>query len=179
MTIVGLMWIFILDPHTGLINLVLRTLGLDFLALEWIGGRSLTPYSAGVISSWSSVGFYMVIWLAGLKAIPYEIYESSYIDGATPLQQMFYLTIPMVKESFKALFILGVTGGLKAFETVFMLTGGGPVNFSQTMVSYMYSMSFRGYRQGYGTAMGVITFMLALLITGVFLFLSRKKEDTE
>jgi raffinose/stachyose/melibiose transport system permease protein len=177
--IVGLMWTFMLDPHTGFINLVLRSLGLDFLALDWIGGKSLTPYSAGVISSWSSVGFYMVIWLAGLKAIPYEIYESSYMDGATPVQQMFYLTIPMVKESFKALFILGVTGGLKAFETVYMLTGGGPVHYSETMVSYMYSISFRGKRQGYGIAMGVITFMIALLITGVFLFLSRKKEETE
>ena len=177
--IVGLMWIFVLDPSTGLINLVLRKAGLDFLALEWIGGMVLTPYSAGVISSWSVVGFFVVIWMAGLKAIPYEIYESSYIDGATSVQQMFYLTIPLVKESFITLFILGVTGGLKVFETVYMLTGGGPVHYSETMVSYMYTTSFQSFRQGYASAMGVIEFLVAILITGVFLFMTRKREEIE
>ena len=177
--IIGLMWRFILDPSTGLINLVLRRMGLDFLALEWIGGRVLTPYSAGVISSWAGIGFSVIIWMAGLKAIPYEIYESSYIDGATSAQQMFYLTIPMVKNTFITLFILGVTGGLKVFETVYMLTGGGPVNYSQTMVSYIYTVSFVSNRQGYGTAMGVVEFMITLLITGTFLFLTRKGVETE
>ena len=177
--IVGLMWVFILDPSTGLINRALRSAGLDFLALQWIGGRALTPYSAGVISSWQGTGFFVIIWMAGLKAIPYEIYESSHMDGATPAQQMFYLTIPMVKESFITLFILSVTGGLKVFETVYMLTGGGPVHYSETMVSYMYSMSFTSSRQGYGAAMGVVEFLFALLITGIFLFITRKREETE
>jgi raffinose/stachyose/melibiose transport system permease protein len=174
--IVGLMWVFMLDPTTGLINLILRSLHLDFLALQWIGGKVLTPFSAGFISSWQGIGFSMIIWMAGMKAIDYEIYESSYIDGATNVQQMFYLTIPLLKESFITLFILGVTGGLKVFETVYMLTGGGPVHYSETMVSYMYSTSFLIKRQGYASAMGVIEFLIALLITGIFLLLARRKR---
>jgi len=177
--IVGLMWVFILDPTTGLINLILRSLGLDNLALDWIGGKVLTPFSVGVVSSWAGVGFSIVIWLAGMKAISNEIYESSYMDGASPAQQMFYLTIPLVKESFITLFILGVTGSLKVFETVFMLTGGGPVHYSETMVSYLYTTSFIGYKYGYGTTMGVVVFMIALIITGFFLFITRKGENTE
>jgi raffinose/stachyose/melibiose transport system permease protein len=176
--VVGLMWAFVLDPFTGFINVFLRSIGLGNLALEWIGGRVLTPYTVGVISSWTGLGFAMVIWIAGLKAIPEEVIESSIIDGANKIQQIVYIILPMLKESFKTIFVLSVVGGLKVFETVYILTGGGPGHYSETMVSYLYSTTFMSRRYGYGSAMGMIEFLITLAVTGIFLYLTRKRVET-
>jgi raffinose/stachyose/melibiose transport system permease protein len=176
--VVGLMWSFVLDPVTGFINTFLRSVGLGNLALQWIGGRVLTPYVVGVISSWTGLGFAMVIWIAGLKAIPEEVIESAVIDGANKIQQIIYIILPMLKESFKTIFVLSVVGGLKVFETVYILTGGGPGHYSETMVSYLYTTTFQSRRYGYGSAMGVAGFLITLAMTGIFLYFTRKRIDT-
>jgi raffinose/stachyose/melibiose transport system permease protein len=176
--VVGLMWSFVLDPVRGLINVFLRSVGLGNLALQWIGGKVLTPYAVGVVSLWAGLGFAMVIWIAGLKGIPEEVIESSVIDGATRLQQIIYIILPMVKESFKTIFVLSAVGGLKVFETVYILTGGGPGHASETMVSYMYNTTFQSRRYGYGSAMGAVEFLIALAIAGIFLYLTRKRIET-
>jgi raffinose/stachyose/melibiose transport system permease protein len=176
--VVGLMWSFMLDPVNGFINIFLRAIGLENLALEWIGGRVLTPWTTvGVISNWAGVGFGMVIWLAGLKAIPGEVIESAIMDGASKIQEIIYVILPMLKESFKTIFVLGVTGSLKVFETVYVLTGGGPAHISETMVSYMYNTTFTSRKFGYGTAMGIIEFIIALIVTIFFMFATRKQID--
>jgi raffinose/stachyose/melibiose transport system permease protein len=175
--VVGLMWSFMLDPVNGFFNIFLRTIGMENLALEWIGGRVLTPWTVGVISNWAGVGFGMVIWLAGLKAIPEEVIESAVMDGATKFQQIIYIVLPMLKESFKTIFVLTFTGALKVFDTVYVLTGGGPTHASETMVSYMYNTTFTSRKFGYGTAMGIIEFIIALVVTIIFMRATRKQVD--
>lgn len=175
--LVGLIWVFILDPQMGLVNIVFRKLGLDQLALEWIGGTVLTPYSVGVVFVWQTIGFLATIFLAGLKMIPKDVYESSTIDGAGRWQQMAFITIPMLNETVKINVILIITGVFKIFETVFLLTNGGPNHLSEVMVTYMYNETFTSSEYGYGMSIAVVTFSLTMILSLVYMRLSKKNIE--
>ena len=97
--LVGLMWVFILDPHMGLVNAFLQQIGLESWQQEWIGGQTLTPYCVALVYIWQVLGFYATIFLAGLKTISPDIYEASQIDGANRRQQVLFISLPMLKET--------------------------------------------------------------------------------
>lgn len=169
--LVGLIWVFILDPHIGLLNGVLRAIGLDQLALQWIGGDTLTPFSLAIVQSWQSLGYIATIFLAGLTLIPGELYEAAAIDGASGRQQLFHITIPLMNETFKMNIILVITLVFKIFETVIQLTGGGPNHLSELLVTYMYWTTFTSGEYGYGMSIAVTTVLItlaaAVLILGI------------
>ncbi|MDK8352114.1 sugar ABC transporter permease, partial [Gleimia europaea] len=169
--LVGLIWVFILDPHIGLLNGVLRAIGLDQLALQWIGGDTLTPFSLAIVQSWQSLGYIATIFLAGLTLIPGELYEAASIDGASGRQQLFHITIPLMNETFKMNIILVITLVFKIFETVIQLTGGGPNHLSELLVTYMYWTTFTSGEYGYGMSIAVTTVLItlaaAVLILGI------------
>lgn len=175
--LVGLIWVFILDPQMGLINVLLRKLGWEHLALQWIGGTTLTPYSVGGVFTWQMIGFIATIFLAGLKMIPKDIYESSSIDGAGKLQQLLLITIPMLNETIKINVILIITGVFKIFETVFLLTNGGPNHLSEVMVTYMYNVTFTSGEYGYGMSIAVVTFLLTMIFSLVYMWLTKKNIE--
>lgn len=175
--IVGQIWVFILDPSIGLINSVLKAIGLESLSQQWIGGLVLTPYSAAVVQAWIYSGFMMVILLTGIKMIPEEIFESGIIDGATRFQQVAYITTPLLKESFKIIVVFMLTGCLRVFETVYILTNGGPNHYSETIVSFMYNTTFISHKYGYGMAIAVVEFILAAALSVIFLTATRREID--
>lgn len=174
----ALIWLFILDPTTGILNTVLRNVGLGSLALQWVGGMELTPYSAGIIGTWQSAGYYMCIFLAGMKAIPRDLYESATIDGATKLQEVFRITIPMLFQTFKTVLIFVVTGALRSFDLVYTMTRGGPMHASDTMISYMYMLCFRNHRYGFGMAIVTVVFALSLALS-LLLMKLMSKDNTD
>ncbi len=169
--LVGLIWVFILDPHIGLLNNVLRAIGLEQLALQWIGGDTLTPFSLAIVQSWQSLGYIATIFLAGLTLIPGELYEAASIDGASGRQQLIHITIPLMNETFKMNTILVITLVFKIFETVIQLTGGGPNHLSELLVTYMYWTTFTSGEYGYGMSIAVTTVLItlaaAVLILGI------------
>lgn len=173
--VVGLVWTFILDPTRGLLNSCLRAIGLDALALEWIGGRVLTPYMVGIIGTWSGLGFCVLLWTNGIKQIPSEVLEASAIDGANKWQQLKLISLPLLKETFKMIFVMQFTASLKVFEAVQTLTGGGPNHLSETMVSYMYNTTFTSRMFGYGMTISVAEFVLALSVSLIFLRITSKE----
>jgi raffinose/stachyose/melibiose transport system permease protein len=175
--LIGLIWVFILDPQIGLINVFFEKIGLGNLAHQWIGGKSLTPYSVGLVFSWQQLGFLATIFLAGMKMIPQDVYESSSIDGAGPIQQLFHITIPMLNETFKINVILIITGVFKVFETVFVLTNGGPNHLSDVLVTYMYNVTFTSAEYGYGMSIAVVTFLLTMIFSLVYLGLNKKNIE--
>ncbi|WP_028610073.1 carbohydrate ABC transporter permease [Paenibacillus harenae] len=175
--LVGLIWVFILDPQMGLINVILKKIGVDQLALQWIGGTKLTPYSVGVVFTWQMIGFLATIFLAGLKMIPRDVYESSSIDGASKLQQLFRITVPMLGETIKINVVLIITGVFKIFETVLLLTNGGPNHLSEVMVTYMYNVTFTSGEYGYGMAIATVTFLLTMVFSLVYMGLSKKNIE--
>lgn len=175
--VVGLIWLFILDPYTGLINMFLEKVGLDFLALQWIGGVTLTPYVIGVVYTWQVLGFITTIFIAGLKLIPKDIYEAASIDGANPRQELFFITIPMLKQTFLINVVLIITGCFKTFEVVYQLTGGGPNYLSEVLVTYMYKTSFHLSEYGYGMSIAVVTFLLSIMFFSVYLLVIMKRKE--
>lgn len=167
--LVGLIWLFILDPKMGMINAILRSIGLSDYQQQWIGGKTLTPYSVAFVYLWQVLGFYTTINMAGLRSIPADIYEAAEIDGANYFQRIRKITIPMMKNTIVINTILIITGGFKIFETVKQLTNGGPNHMSDVLVTYMYDTTFTSSRYGYGMAIATVSFVLCLIFSIIYL----------
>lgn len=172
--LVGLIWVFLLDPKIGLLNRILGGFGVP--PVQWIGGDYLTPVSVSIVFIWSSVGFAMTIFYAGLQLLPADVMEASQLDGATGWQQILHIKIPMMRETFAIVTILMITNVFKIFELVYMLTGGGPVHRSETLVSYMYFVTFTNQQYGYGMALAVVITALGALVSAAYLVAARRKE---
>lgn len=172
--LVGLIWIFILDPKIGLLNRILEQAGIAPVA--WIGGDVLTPFAVALVFVWSSIGFAMTIFYAGLQSLPHDVMEASEIDGATGWQQVRFVTIPMLRQTFAIVTILLITNVFKIFELVYMLTGGGPVHRSETLVSYMYFITFTNQQYGLGMAIAVIVTLLGGIVSVAYLVVSRERK---
>jgi raffinose/stachyose/melibiose transport system permease protein len=173
--LIGLIWVFILDPKIGLINRLLAGIGVP--PVQWIGGDILTPYAVSAVFIWSSIGFAMTIFYAGLQVLPEDVMEASSLDGATGWQQLRYVTVPMMRETFAIVAILLITNVFKIFELVYMLTGGGPVHRSDTLVSYMYFVTFTNQQYGSGMAIAVIVTVLSAIVSIGYLVLSRERKS--
>lgn len=174
--IAGVIWGYLLDPVTGLVNNVLRAIGLDKLALEWIGGKTLSPYSIAFVYFWQQAGYIAAIYLAGLKTIPHEMMEAAAVDGTNFWQRLLHVTIPALRDTFVSVGILIITGSMKIFETVQQLTGGGPTHYSETLVTYAYSTTFARGEYGYGMALATATFLISLILMGIYTLLLRGKD---
>ena len=167
--LVGLIWLFILDPKMGMINAILRSIGLSDYQQQWIGGKTLTPYSVAFVYLWQVLGFYTTSNMAGLRSIPADIYEAAEIDGANYFQRIRKITMPMMKNTIVINTILIITGGFKIFETVKQLTNGGPNHMSDVLVTYMYDTTFTSSRYGYGMAVATVSFVLCLIFSIIYL----------
>ncbi|BDZ82195.1 ABC transporter permease [Claveliimonas bilis] len=174
--IVGIIWVYILDPNVGIINNILDALHLDFLKQKWIGGETLSPYSIAFIYFWQQLGYLVTIFIAGLKMIPEEVLEAVKIDGASTMQKIRYVIIPMMRSTISTVAVLIITGVFKIFEIVQQTTGGGPNHLSETLVTYSYSTTFTSGNYGYGMSLATVTFVLSLIITGIYSFLTRERE---
>ena len=176
--IIGIIWGYILNPNYGMLNSFLRSVGLDRLAIEWIGGTKWSPLSLALVFTWQMLGFHATIFLSGIKAIPGEMYEACAIDGANGFQKVFFVTIPMLKETIIINTVLIITGVFKIYELVYQMTGGGPAHQSELLTSYMYFTVFTSRRYGYGMSIAVV--ILTLSIIGSFAYIriaARKKQE--
>lgn len=173
--IVGIIWVYILDPKIGVINNILRSIGAGSLAKQWIGGTVLSPYSMAIIYFWQQLGYLTTIFIAGLKMIPEEVLEAVKVDGANAVQRVFYVIIPMMRSSISTVIVLIITGIFKIFEIVQQTTGGGPNHTSETLVTYSYSMTFQSSEYGYGMSIATVTFLISLGITGIYFLFSKER----
>ena len=173
--LVGLIWVFILDPRIGLANQALSGLGVRHPPV-WIGGDTLGPYSIAIVFIWSTIGFAMTIFYAGLQLVPGDVLEASSLDGAGAVQQTWRVTIPMMRETFAITTVLVVSNVFKIFELVYQLTGGGPIHKSETLVSYMYFITFTSQQYGTGMAFAVIITVLGAIVSLGYLVLLRGRR---
>ena len=173
--IVGIIWVYILDPKIGVINNILRSIGAGSLAKQWIGGTVLSPYSMAIIYFWQQLGYLTTIFIAGLKMIPEEVLEAVKVDGANAVQRVFYVIIPMMRSSISTVIVLIITGIFKIFEIVQQTPGGGPNHMSETLVTYSYSMTFQSSEYGYGMSIATVTFLISLGITGIYFLFSKER----
>lgn len=175
--IVGIIWVYILDPEIGMLNNALEAVGLSGLRQKWIGGASLTPYSIAVIYFWQQLGYIVTIYIAGLKMVPEEILEAAKIDGASAVQKVMYVIVPMMKTTVSSVAILVITGVFKIFEIVQQTTGGGPNHLSETLVTYSYATTFKNAEYGYGMSLAVMAFIFCLVVVAVYQFAVGKRRE--
>lgn len=175
--IVGIIWVYILDPNIGIINSILDAVGASGWRQKWIGGEKLSPYSIAFIYFWQQLGYLTTIFIAGLKMIPEDIMEAAKIDGASSSQKVRYITIPMMKTTISTVAVLIITGVFKIFEIVQQTTGGGPNHLSETLVTYSYTQTFDSSNYGYGMSLATVTFIISLVITGIYSLLTRERNE--
>lgn len=177
MITVGIAWRFILGDEMGIINYMLRSLGGE--GVRFLTDLNLAMFSVIFVSIWAQAGYYMVIMISGLQAIPEELYEASKIDGATGLQAFFDITLPLLKPTILVVMVLATIVSFKAYELINVMTGGGPGFVTKMIVQQIYQVAFTEDRMGYAAAMS--TFLMAII--GVFTLvqfkISGRSEDYE
>ncbi|OMF94784.1 sugar ABC transporter permease [Paenibacillus sp. FSL R7-0337] len=170
---IALLWRVLYHPNNGPINGFLRSIGFEHPPM-WLADPKYALISVMIIMVWTSLGFNMVIYLAGLQNISRDLYEAADVDGASPLRQFFRITLPMLSPTSFFLLITGVVGSFKVFDLIMVLTGGGPAGSTSVIVYYLYEVAFVNLESGYASAMGIILLILILLVT-LFQWVGQKK----
>lgn len=164
--VIGILWAFIYHPNMGIINEVLNWMGLHQYALTWLGSKETVLWAIAIVMVWQAVGYYMVMYLAGMDGVPRELYEAASIDGANVIQQFFKITIPMLWEIIRITIIFSINGVLNiSFVLVLVMTAGGPNNASQVALTYMYKQAFVNANFGYAMAIAVIVFTVSIILS--------------
>ena len=166
---IGLTWTSILDPNFGLLNTLLRTIGLPGLARGWLGDPSLAFYVIVALISWQFIPFHSLLYMGGARQIPKELYEAAKLDGAGPFQQFFSITIPQLKYTIITSSILILTGSLTYFDLIWVTTGGGPGYATRILPLHMYITAFQSEAVGYGSTLAVLLAVIGILLSFVLL----------
>lgn len=176
LTVTGLLWYFIFMPN-GSLNSILNILGLESIVRYWLVEPQIAIYTVIFVNIWAGIGYYMIILLAGLTTISEEMYEAAAIDGATSVQNFFYITIPLLKPIISMCIIMDIIGTVKVFDLVFVMTGGGPNGLTNLPTTLMYNEAFKYDNYGVGSAIGVVILAIALILTlGSRYFMSKKNK---
>lgn len=172
--VVGYIWRLLYDPNNGLINRILRNAGLENLCQNWLGNSSTVLPSLSVAVIWCCLGYYMILYYAGLLSVPEELYEAAEIDGANTLQQFFYITIPQIRSSIRMNLVFSTMGVLTMFDIPYSMTGGGPGYDSTTMALQIYNYNFAMHAN-----LGVTLTVLLLILCTIIILIQNKliRED--
>lgn len=162
--VIAVLWTQIYQTRFGLLNTMLRAVGLDTLANSWLGDPTTALWAVIFVVGWQFVGLYMLIFLAALQRIPSSIYEAGALDGATGWSRLWSLTLPMTFDTFKLAIILVVTGSVQYFNLIWAMTMGGPANASSVLASYMYVTAFQESRLGYAAAVATVMLVVNLVV---------------
>jgi len=160
---VALIWEWIYHPTFGILNNFLESLQLP--GQVWLSDPYIALYSIAVVHIWKYIGFYSVVVWAGLQVIPEEYYEAALVDGAGRLQCFSYITLPELKPTLTFLTITAYIHAIRAFDLIFVLTQGGPLNSTNVLMLYMYQTAFQRLDFGYACAIAVVFFLMALSVS--------------
>jgi raffinose/stachyose/melibiose transport system permease protein len=148
----------------SLVDQAMASAGLGALTQLWLADRSIVLITLFVVISWKYFGFHMILLLAGLQGIPRELEEAAAIDGASRRQSIRYVVLPLLGPTLRVSVFLSIIGALQLFDLIWVTTGGGPANASNTMATYLFDWGFRRFQLGYGSAVAVILFGMSFLI---------------
>jgi len=156
------MFRFMTLPSYGFVNILLKDVGLERLARNWFGDETFAFLLVLIMHLWRNVPFYAVAFMAAMQAISSDLYEAARIDGAGEWRQFWFITLPNLRYIILVMVVLHVTFTFNNFDFVFLSTGGGPVNATEVLPTYIYKQAWNGYALGYASAGGVI--MLVVLV---------------
>ncbi|MFC5405362.1 carbohydrate ABC transporter permease [Cohnella soli] len=174
---VGFIWSYLYNPIDGIINALLKSIGLSALAQDWLGNPDTALYAIMFIMIWQNVGYSMVIYLSGLQSISESYYEAASIDGANYAQKFKHITFPLIGPAITINVVLCVIGGMKTFDVIYATTGGGPGYSTETFASILFRKAFSGMAEfGYGSAIAVVLFVVILIVSNLLTKFLRSRE---
>jgi raffinose/stachyose/melibiose transport system permease protein len=174
--VIGIMWGYIYHPEIGLINFILQKVGLGSWIQDWLGDPSINMYSVSMPIIWANIGPYLIMFIAAIHNIPSEIEDAAKIDGAVGAKRLYLIVIPMIWNMIKVAIVLCISGSLKAFDLIYVMTGGGPAQSTELLATYMYNNTFNIYRYGYGSAVSTLIIIISLILVLTSQVLMRRKE---
>lgn len=172
---VSVIWITLLDPSVGIVNYLLQLVGID--TIYWLDDPRWAMPALVMISIWKGAGFSMVIWLAGLQAIPQELQEAAAIDGATRWQSFWRITLPLLAPTTFFLAITGVIGSFQVFAPMYVITKGGPLDSTNVVVYEIYNRAFREFKMGYAASQSWVLFAVIMIATFIQLWYMRRRGE--
>jgi len=174
-SVIAIVWRMMLNPN-GVLNFLMMNAGIISEKVEWLASRDVALSAVTVINIWSGYPFYMISILAGLQGISMDLYEASALDGANAVQTFFRITIPQLKPILVSLLMLDFVWTLQQFALIWMTTGGGPVNATETISTYIYKQGFSKYQYSMASA-GAVILLIVCTIIGIFYVRQQKAGD--
>jgi multiple sugar transport system permease protein len=165
----AVIWYWVFDPKLGAVNTLLGHVGIS--GPQWLSSTALAMPVVALVNIWQYVGYNMLFFLAGLQAIPKQLYEAAEMDGAGPFRQFFHISLPLLNSTMLFVLVTDVIGSFQVFDTLYVLTQGGPGNATEVLNLKIYQVAFMDFRLGEAAAMSVLLFAVILAFTvGQFLF---------
>ena len=171
-TYIAVIWRFLYQQDTGVINYYLGVFGID--PIPWLSNAHWAMAAIIILDVWKNTGFAMLVFLAGLQSIPNEYYEAAQLDGANERQLFFRITIPMLSPTIFFILVIFMIGALQVFDTIIVLTAGGPGDATRSVVLYIYEIAFRTFNMGYAAAVSMTLFAIILALTALQFWISRR-----
>ncbi|MGB3910040.1 MAG: sugar ABC transporter permease [Pseudolysinimonas sp.] len=176
LTVAGLLFYFLYQPQTGLLNEFLRSVGLGDVAQAWLGQESTAIWAIIAMSQWQSFGYTTLLFSVAIQRIPRELYDAADLDGVGPIRRIFSITAPLVREMTTLLVIVTITGAFQVFNEVMVMTAGGPNNSSQVLGTWLYRAGFINNEFGYAAAIATVVFTITILLAVLQLWISRRRR---
>jgi raffinose/stachyose/melibiose transport system permease protein len=184
--VVGLIFSILFSSYNGIVNALLKAAGLIEKNIGWFSSKNTAMFVIILVSLWTTFGLNMIYFLMGLQNIPRSLYECADIDGASPVQKFFYITLPMVAPILQLVLMLSVLGTMKMTDLVLVLTNGAPGGTTEVVMTYIFKYFFsygdnaaRDVQFGYASAMAVITAFILGIVTLIYLRVSKKMQELE
>jgi ABC-type sugar transport system permease subunit len=177
MVAVSMVWLWLYEPSHGIVNQALGWFGIG--GRQWLFDVNTALGSIIVMSIWKYTGYYMVVFLAGLQGIPGYLYEAVTVDGANGFQKFIHITLPMLTPVTFFLLVTGIINNFNVFEQVNVMTGGGPMNATTTIVHQIYSRAFFDFLMGYAASLSVVLLLIVLVLTTLNFKYSNQGADLD
>ncbi len=176
-SVIALLFGFVYNPQMGLLNSFLELVGLDSLAVAWLGNSKTAIYAVIAMSQWQSIGYIMLLFVVAIQRISKDLYEAAEIDGAGKIRQFFFITVPQVKETLFVNTLITINGSMLVFNEPYILTHGGPGSSSTTLALHMYQSGFFKDRMGYASVIAIVIFVLTAVLAMIQIRISHTGKD--
>ena len=172
----GTIWRWMLNPNVGVINLILKKMGVISASINWLSNRNLALPSVVLADVWQGTPFFIIILLAGLQTIPEDLYEAAVVDGAGSFRKLISITLPLIKFPILIVTILGTIFAINQFDLFYIMTRGGPANYTRVATLYDWQTVFKSFNSSYASAISYLILGLSLIITIIYIRILVKGE---
>ena len=163
-TVTGITFKMLYSPTIGLLNPILELFGVNTSHVDILGNAKTAIWGVAAASQWQFIGYTVVLFIVAMQSISDDIYEAAEIDGADAIQRFFRITVPMMKDTIMINMIIIITGAVRVYDEVYVMTNGGPGRATQTLATYLYQVGFKNDQMGYASAIAFFVFLITFIL---------------